>query len=315
MPEKLPASEQDERTVGVREVTIMPFGTYKEVMALKAKDAKITGVSQDGGVVTTMLCYALDKGIIDGALVAGKGETPWLPKPTIATTKEQIVAAAGTKYTLSPVVSVIKDAVRENGLEKLAIVGTPCQIYAIRKLQLYPFGARHIPDKIALAIGIFCTENFSYAGLKTIIEDHCKVPIDSVTKMEIGGGKFKLKAAGKDIAIPIKETHKYEQDGCHVCSDLTAEFADISTGSIGTPDGWSTVFTRTTKGKDLLGKAIAEGLFEKKSMDEFKSAPGAKVQSGLDLLGKMDQQKKDKAKKTFDERKALGLFVTPEILY
>jgi coenzyme F420 hydrogenase subunit beta len=75
------------------------------------------------------------------------------------------------------------------------------------------------------------------------------------------------------------------------------------------------VFTRSTKGKDLLGKAIADGLFEKKSMDEFKSAPGAKIQSGLDLLGKMDQQKKDKAKKTFDERKALGLFVTPEIVY
>jgi len=298
----------------VREVTIMPFGTYKEVMALKAKDVKITGVSQDGGVVTALLCYALDKGVIDGALVAGKGDLPWLPKPTIATTKEQIIAAAGTKYTISPVVSVIKDAVREHGLEKLAVVGTPCQMYAIQKMKLYPFGARHIPDKIALTVGIFCTENFSYAGLKTIIEDHCKVPIESVTKMEIGGGKFKVKGA-KEIAIPIKETHKYEQEGCHVCSDLTAEFADISTGSIGTPDGWSTVFTRSTKGKDLLGKAIADGLFEKKSMDEFQAAPDAKIKSGLELLTRMDQQKKDKAKKTVEERRALGLFVTPEILY
>ncbi len=285
----------------------MPFGTYKEVMALKAKDGKITGVSQDGGVVTAMLCYAFDKGVIDGALVAGKGDagTPWLPKPTIATTKEEIIAAAGTKYTLSPVVSVLKDAAREYGLEKIAVVGTPCQIAAIRKLQMYPFGARHIPDKIALTIGIFCTENFSYAGLRTVIEDHCKVPIDSVTKMEIGGGKFKVKAGGKDIAIPIKETHKYEQDACHVCSDLVAEFADISTGSIGTPDGWSTVFARTTKGNDLLAKAIADGLFEKKGLE----------QAGQDLLGKMEKGKKDKAKKTFDERKAMGLFVTPEILY
>ena len=293
----------------------MPFGTYKEVMALKAKDAKISGVSQDGGVVTALLCYALDKGVIDGALVAGKGDTPWMPKPVIATTKEEIIAAAGTKYTINPVVSVLKDAVREYGLDKVAVVGTPCQIYAVQKMKLYPFGARHIPDKIALTLGIFCTENFSYAGLKTIIEDHCKVPVDSVTKMEIGGGKFKVKAGGKDIAIPIKETHKYEQDSCHVCSDLTAEFADISTGSIGTPDGWSTVFTRSTKGNDLMSKAIADGLFEKKSMDEFKSAPDAKFKTGLDLLGNLEKGKKDKAKKTFDERKALGLFVTPEIVY
>jgi coenzyme F420 hydrogenase subunit beta len=289
-------------------------------MALKAKDAKITGVTQDGGVVTALLCYAMDKGIIDGALVAGKGDLPWLPKPMIATTKEEIIAAAGTKYTISPVISVVKDAAREYGLDKIAVVGTPCQMYAIRKMQLYPFGGRHIPDKIALTIGIFCTENFSYAGLKTVIEDHCKVPIESVTKMEIGGGKFKVKGA-KEVAIPIKETHKYEQESCHVCSDLTAEFADIGTGSIGTPDGWSTVFTRSTKGKDLLAKAMADGLFEKKSMDEFKSpttppAPGKKpIKTGLDLLEQMDKQKKEKAQKTFDERKALGLFVTPEIVY
>jgi coenzyme F420 hydrogenase subunit beta len=289
-------------------------------MALKAKDAKITGVTQDGGVVTALLCYAMDKGIIDGALVAGKSDQAWLPKPTIATTKEEIIAAAGTKYTISPVVSVLKDAAREYGLDKIAVVGTPCQMYAVRKMQLYPFGGRHIPDKIALTIGIFCTENFSYAGLKTVIEDHCKVPIESVTKMEIGGGKFKVKGA-KEVAIPIKETHKYEQESCHVCSDLTAEFADIGTGSIGTPDGWSTVFTRSTKGKDLLAKAMADGLFEKKSMDEFKSpttppAPGKKpIKTGLDLLEQMDNAKKEKAKKTFDERKALGLFVTPEIVY
>jgi coenzyme F420 hydrogenase subunit beta len=286
----------------------MAFGKYKEVMALKAKDAKITGVAQDGGVVSAVLCYALDQGVIDGALLAGKSDTPWLPKPVVATTREQILAAAGTKYTISPNMSAVKEAVRENGLEKIAIVGTPCQVYAARKMQLYPFGARHVADKIAMTVGIFCTENFSYAGLKTIIEDHCKVPIGSVTKMEIGKGKFSVKGA-RDVAIPIKETHKYEQDSCHVCSDLTAEFADISTGSIGTPDGWSTVFTRTTRGSDLVRKALAAGLFDRKEMSEF-AAP-----MGLAMLEKLETGKKDKAKKHVAERQALGLYTTPGIVY
>ncbi|WP_424359559.1 coenzyme F420 hydrogenase subunit beta [Methanocella sp. MCL-LM] len=286
----------------------MAFGKYKEVMALKAKDNAITGVAQDGGVVTALLCYALDQGIIDGAIVAGKSDTPWLPKPVVATTKAEIMAGAGTKYTISPNMAAIKTAVREYGLDKVALVGTPCQIYAARKMQLYPFGARHVGDKIALTIGIFCTENFSYAGLKTVIEDHCKVPIDSVKKMEIGKGKFSVKAA-KDVAIPIKETHKYEQDGDHVCTDLTAEFADIATGSIGTPDGWSTTFTRTTKGSDLMKKAIAAGVFETKQMSEF-AAP-----MGLAMLEKLETGKKDKAKKHAAERQALGLYVTPGILY
>lgn len=284
----------------------MAFGTYKDVYALKAKDNAITGKAQDGGVVTALLCYALDQGVIDGAIIAGNSETPWLPKPTIATTKEQIIAGAGTKYTVSPNMSMIKDAVREHGLEKVAIVGTPCQVYAAQKMKLYPFGARHVGDKIALTIGIFCTENFSYAGLKTIIEDHCKVPIESVTKMEIGKGKFSVKGA-KDVAIPIKETHKYEQEGDHVCTDLTAEFADIATGSIGTPDGWSTTFGRSTKGNDLVKKAIAAGVFESKAMSE--------MQPGLPMLEKLEAAKKDKAKKHVAEMQALGLYVTPGILY
>jgi coenzyme F420 hydrogenase subunit beta len=286
----------------------MAFGKYKEVMALKTKDAKVGAVAQDGGVVTSLLCYALDQGIIDGAILAGKSDTPWLPKPVVATTKDQIIAAAGTKYTISPNMAAIKHAVREEALDKIAIVGTPCQIYAARKMQLYPFGARHVSDKIALTVGIFCTENFSYAGLKTIIEDHCKVPIESVTKMEIGKGKFSVKGA-KDVAIPIKETHKYEQDGDHICTDLTAEFADISTGSIGTPDGWSTAFTRTTKGSDLMKKALAAGVFDRKEMSEF-AAP-----MGLAMLEKLETGKKDKARKHAAERQALGLFVTPDILY
>lgn len=284
----------------------MAFGKYKEVMALKAKDNKITGVAQDGGVVTALLCYALDKGVIDGALLAGKSDTPWLPKPVVATTKDEIIACAGTKYTISPNMSVIKDAAREYGCEKIALVGTPCQVYAAQKMKLYPYGARHVPEKIALTLGIFCTENFSYAGLKTVIEDHCKVPIDSVTKMEIGKGKFSIKGA-KDVAIPIKETHKYEQDGCHVCSDLVAEFADISTGSIGSPDGWSTTFARSTKGNTLLADAIKDGVFEKKAMTE--------VQPGLPLLEKLEAEKKKKAVKHVEERKALGMFVTDGILY
>jgi coenzyme F420 hydrogenase subunit beta len=286
----------------------MAFGKYKEVMALKTKDNKVTGVAQDGGVVTSVLCYALDQGIIDGAILAGKSETPWLPKPVVATTKDEIVAAAGTKYTISPNMFAIKSAAREYALDKIAIVGTPCQIYAARKMQLYPFGARHIADKIALTVGIFCTDTFSYARLKTIIEDHCQVPIESVRKMEIGKGKFSVKA-DKDVSIPIKETHKYEQDGDHVCSDLTAEFADIATGSIGTPDGWSTTFARTTKGSDLLKKAIAAGVFDKKEMSEF-AAP-----MGLAMLEKLETGKKDKAKKVAAERAALGMYVTPNIVY
>jgi len=48
----------------------MPLGTYKEALSARSTDKKILDVSQDGGIVSALLCYALDEGIIEGAVVA-----------------------------------------------------------------------------------------------------------------------------------------------------------------------------------------------------------------------------------------------------
>ena len=77
----------------------MAFGTYKEVVSARATDKAIQKVAQDGGIVSALLCYALEENIIEGAIVAGDTEDAWKPEPTIAMTPEEIIAAAGTKYT------------------------------------------------------------------------------------------------------------------------------------------------------------------------------------------------------------------------
>ena len=81
----------------------------------------------------------------------------WKPEPTVVLSSDDILAAAGTKYTLSPNNMMLKQAVRQYGLEKVGIVTIPCQTMGIRKMQSYPFGVRFMADKIALDIGMFCT--------------------------------------------------------------------------------------------------------------------------------------------------------------
>ena len=76
----------------------MPLGTYKEAVSARSTDKKILDVSQDGGIVSALLCYALDEGIIEGAVVAGTPDADWRPIPTVVTTPEEVIAAAGTKY-------------------------------------------------------------------------------------------------------------------------------------------------------------------------------------------------------------------------
>jgi len=49
------------------------FGIYRRLCIARASDPKVRRISQDGGAVTALLLFALEKGIIDGAIVSGLG--------------------------------------------------------------------------------------------------------------------------------------------------------------------------------------------------------------------------------------------------
>ena len=277
----------------------MVLGTYKEALSARSTDKQIQKISQDGGIVSALLSFALDEKIIDGAVVSGPGKDMWKPEPMVAMSSDEILAAAGTKYTFSPNVFMLKQAVRQYGLEKVGTVAIPCQTMGIRKMQSYPFGVRFVADKIALLLGIYCMENFPFASLQTFISEKMGVSPELVEKMDIGKGKFWIYTADEELSIPLKETHGYEQSGCKVCLDYVAELADLSTGSVGSPDGWSTVLTRTDAGENVFKLAVDAGLIETKPM--------ADVKPGLGLLEKLAKDKKTKNQKTIDERIAMGL--------
>ena len=166
-------------------------------------------------------------------------------------------------------------------------------------MQSYPLGVRFVADKIALDVGIFCTENFPFESLKTFVTAKAGVNFDLVEKMDIGKGKFWIHTADDVINFPIKETHGYEQNGCKVCLDLVSELSDVSTGSIGAPDMWSAVLTRTDSGDSVFSQAVEAGAIETKVMDEGKF--------GLEMLTRLAKSKKEKAMKVIDDRIAMGL--------
>ncbi len=277
----------------------MVLGTYKEIVSARSTDREIQKLAQDGGIVTGLLAYALDERIIEGAVVAGPGEEFWKPQPMVAMTSDELKAAAGTKYTFSPNVMMLKKAVRQYGIEKLGTVAIPCQTMGIRKTQTYPFGVRFLADKIKLLVGIYCMENFPYTSLQTFICEKLGINMELVEKMDIGKGKFWVYTQDDVLTLPLKETHGYEQAGCKICKDYVAELADVSTGSVGSPDGWSTVITRTDAGDSIFKQAVEAGIFETKPIEEVKP--------GLGLLEKLAAQKKEKAEKNIAARKEMGL--------
>lgn len=268
------------------------LGISRKTAAAQAKAA--AACAQDGGVATALLVHALESGMIDCAVVTSRDEE-WRPTARVATTPEEIVSAAGTKYTISNSVFAVKEAM-ERGFEKIGFVGTPCQIQALRKVQLleepYEFGQK----KIALLVGLFCMENFDYDLLmEGLVKGRFGLTPKDVARFEIKKGMFRvIDKGGKAHEMKIEETEMYTFKGCGPCFDFTSELADVSVGSVGSPDGWSTVLTRTDIGERLYSSALAAGALQEKAISE----------KGLALAKRLAT---NKAKRFLDKSKEMNV--------
>lgn len=284
-----------------KDLKLDPIGPNITVISAQTTIEEIKGVGQDGGVITTLLTYLFDNKLIDGAVgVVQKKDEPWNSQPILITKKEDAIKAAGTKYSVSPNLSALA-SIKEAGLKSLAFVGTPCQVQAIRKYQVCSNIMEDIWGKIKYVIGIFCMESFPYPKLIKIVEEHCQTPIAEAIKMNINKGKFFVhRNEGEPMEIAIKEVTKYARHACHLCVDLTNELSDISSGSIGSPDGWNTVITRTNLGEELFQNALKDGYLTTKEIEKEKPF-------GIKLINKLSDGKRSRnlknLKKEIDEKK------------
>jgi coenzyme F420 hydrogenase subunit beta len=196
-------------------------GSYRRIVAARTKDTEIGRTCQNGGIVTTLLLSALDRGLIDGALVVGKDD--WAPVACIAKTRDEIIRAAGTKYGAVPVLKELRAAVVEHGLGKICVVGSPCHIQSIRYLK---HKGLPLAASVKLTIGLFCRENYEYTCLTEKIRAK-GVDINQLDKLDVSD-RFNIYAAGKKLGFPITEAKSCVPRHCLVCQDFAAELAAVA---------------------------------------------------------------------------------------
>ena len=81
-------------------------------------------------------------------------------------------------------------------------------------------------------------------------------------------GNFIVKQDGETVhRARLRKVKDLVRGCCHSCGDFTSEFADLSVGNVGSPDGWSTVIVRTERGEEALMAAEKMGGVEIKPMD------------------------------------------------
>ncbi|MFX0030541.1 MAG: Coenzyme F420 hydrogenase/dehydrogenase, beta subunit C-terminal domain [Candidatus Hermodarchaeota archaeon] len=232
------------------------LGNFQEILAAKSTNNKILQKSQNGGVVTSLLCHAFNSGLIDGVLMVKKDDN-WHPKPFIARTQEEIISAAGSIYAMTPLLSVYNEAVHKFKVKNLAFVGLPCQIYSVRKFQLFsPLSDKY--GKFKLILGLFCSSNFSYDSISNLVQNFFGISMKDIEKLDVSHGKLiSYLKDGSIKQISLERISKYHYPSCKNCKDYSAEFADISIGSVGAPDNkWNSVLIRSNFGKKLFNNAV-----------------------------------------------------------
>jgi len=288
-----------------------PIGLCQDVLSARATDPEVQKAATDGGVVTGLLLFMLESGMIDGAIVSERTGL-FDRRAVVATSREGLLSAAGSHWAeashlahvgteYSTYVSIIP-TIRElapKSVIKLAVVGTPCQIEAIRKMQVL----RILPaDVVTFTVGLFCMQSFALNELmeKEFARKH-QVDMNDVTRVNVKEDFMLKLKSGVTLHIPLEEIETIARPACLACTDFANEYADISVGGLGSPDGFTTTLLRTIGGKRLFTEAVRRGYLTEKDKGKDKVADRAEKSRILGLVQSAAERKRARGEKRLSQ--------------
>lgn len=283
-----------------------PMGRILETSVLRAQNEAVRSRATDGGVVTALLLHLFDRGRIDGAIVA-KQIGQFQRRPFLATTREEILESAGFFFdtlhgmhnyseqymTFSSIEEF--DPMVKKGLDRVALVGTPCQIQSVRRMQVLGL----VPsDNIQFCLGLFCSGNFTF-GIeeRAMLAQKGGFDWKDVKKINL---KDRLQVhlnSGEVQSVSLDDMEAIRRYACKYCQDYSAEYADISFGGIGADEGWTTVLTRTPLGRAALADAKTSDILEAVPYDDNPTS----VSTAREAVHTWSQKKRETAGKARSE--------------
>jgi coenzyme F420 hydrogenase subunit beta len=222
-------------------------------------------------MVTTMLLYALESDMIDGALVAHMpADGSLTPQPFIARTVEEVLASARSLYCPVPANVAVKEILDTPG--RYAVVGIPCHLHGIRKAERI---SKKLRKRIVLHLGLFCGWGMPFTGTNFVIHrmglKRSEVKCVAYRGEGWPGGFAVELRCGRKIYQGMHEgwdrnLSAFKVNRCMYCHDHTAELADISFGDAWLPEvtaadtvGTNLMITRSLHGEDVLRQMKGSG--------------------------------------------------------
>ena len=235
------------------------FGVTRAMYRARLQPAA-TG-AQWTGLTTALAAELLRAGAVDAVLATAPDPADrWKPLPVIVTEADDMARCKGMRMGFGPLLALLEPA-RAAGHRRIAVVGVPCQVYALRALE-----ASLGFDEITV-IGTPCSDNTTtenFHNFLALLDDRP----DTVSYLEFRAD-YRVELRFDDgrparfvpfLKLPISDLPPdFFPMTCKTCVDYTNRLADITVGYMG-GDGDQWLIVRNARGQavlDRLGDRVA----------------------------------------------------------
>ncbi len=226
------------------------FGPFRQMLRARMREPR--DGAQWTGITTTIGERLLASGAVDAVLTMGRDpEDRWAPRPILVTEPEGMVAARGMKMGYAPLLSLLEPAL-ERGWTRLAVIGIPCQVHALRALE------EELGLDALWVVGTPCSDNTTTERFHDFLARLSDRP-EAIEYLEFRAD-FHVEIRfedGEEREIPFLELPISDLPSdffpltCRSCVDYTNVLSDLTVGYMGGEgDQWLVV--RNRRGEELL---------------------------------------------------------------
>ncbi len=226
------------------------FGPHRRM--LRARLASPLPGAQWTGITTRLGARLLQAKAVDAVLaVAPDPDDKWRPRPVLVTEPEGMVECRGMRMGYAPLLSLLEPA-RQQGWRRLAVIGIPCQIHALRALEA------ELGLDALYVIGTPCSDNTTTARFHEFLRllsdrpeeiDYLEFRADYRVELRFSDGR---QQEIPFLNLPISQLPPdFFPLTCRTCVDYTNVLADLTVGYMG-GQGQQWLIVRNDRGESLL---------------------------------------------------------------
>lgn len=234
------------------------FGPYRAMYRAALKSPRAG--AQWTGITTRIGERLLESGAVDAVLcMVADPDDRWRPRPALITDPAAMAAARGMRMGYAPLLALLEPA-RTLGLTRIAVIGIPCQVHALRKIES-DLGL----DRL-FVIGTPCSDNTTTENFHTFLSRLTDAP-DTVSYLEFRAD-YHVELRFDDgsrreipfLCLPLADLPPdFFPLTCRTCVDYTNALADITVGYMA-GEGAQWLIVRNERGAELvrlLGDEVA----------------------------------------------------------